>query len=366
MLTQPQSEFLGFLRGLASTIVLLAHGVQIFLYRRIGYEHGLGLYTGNAATLAVMFFFVLSGFFITLSLIRNFSRHGRLHLGEFVCARLLRLYPPLLFSLVLCLVIYAVVHGFGLHGSVTYRFPEDFAPAAVAREKIELRATDLCAAATFSARVFWAEVPRMNGPLWSLMYEFWYYTLALCIGAAWFNRRWPWAAAGGAVLYLLVLAPDPLCFRLSGIWLLGALLAAAFAKGVVHQCRWLTRSALFIAVLHLTTSGQTLFDRDGAKYAWGVIFTALLVEILGRPSTACKLYPWLRRLNLGPSSYTLYVIHFPLMLLGLSLLGPWLRHRDLAVTGLTVTIWMGLIVWVATRCSPWLERSENMHRASPM
>jgi hypothetical protein len=56
MLIQPQSEFLGFLRGLTSTIVLLAHGVQVFLYRRIGYEHGLGLYTGNAATLAAMFF----------------------------------------------------------------------------------------------------------------------------------------------------------------------------------------------------------------------------------------------------------------------------------------------------------------------
>jgi hypothetical protein len=128
------------------------------------------------------------------------------------------------------LVIYAVVHGFGLHGSVTYRFPEDVAPAAVAREKFQLNAPDLCSAATFTARVFWAEVPRMNGPLWSLMYEFWYYTVALCIGTAWFNRRWPWAAAGGAVLYLLYIAADPLPFRLSGIWFLGALLAIAFAR----------------------------------------------------------------------------------------------------------------------------------------
>ena len=69
------------------------------------------------------------------------------------------------------MVIYAVVHGLGLHGSVIYRYPEDVALAAVGREKIELSATDLCAAATFTALVFCAEVPRMNGSQWSLMYE---------------------------------------------------------------------------------------------------------------------------------------------------------------------------------------------------
>lgn len=87
-------------------------------------------------------------------------------------ARLLRLYPPLLFSLVLCLVVYSVIHGFGLHVSVTYRCPEDVATAAVAPEKVELGAPYLYVAAPFTARVFWAEVPQMNGPLWSLMYEF--------------------------------------------------------------------------------------------------------------------------------------------------------------------------------------------------
>ncbi len=343
--------------------VLVAHGVQVFLYRRIGYESGLGLYTGNAATLAVVFFFVISGFFITTSIIRNHARNGRFDAGQFVRSRLFRLYPPLAFSLVVCGAVYLIVAGFGLHGAHSYRFPEDL---AVARERAEFSWSETVATLTFSARLFWSNVPVLNGPLWSLMWEFWYYCVALGSAIALINRSWSAALATGGLLFALYHAADPLAFRLSGIWAGGAILAVAFHQGLPSISRWPLQATGIGGFLYLLGTHATRFDSDPAKYAWACIFVAALVEILRRPQWASRVRPTLSRLNMGRSSYTLYVLHFPLLLLCYSMLGPKLRFAGAAEIAGVLLLLIVLVTYLAILCSHFLEPMEHaQHAAKP-
>lgn len=354
-LTEGQSELLGFLRGLAAVTVVIAHGVQIFLYRKIGHETGFGFYSGNAATLAVMFFFVISGFFITTSILRNHARNGRFDAGQFVRSRLLRLYPPLMFSLAVCAAVHLIVSGFGLHGSLSYRFPEDLAPAAVARERVEFSWSQTVASLTFTARVFWSEVPVLNGPLWSLMYEFWYYCLALCFAGAAFNRSWVAALAGASLFIALWHAADPLAFRLCGIWASGAALAIAFHQGLPPPWRLSIRTAGIGGLCYLLLTQATRFDSDRAKYAWTFVFVAALAVMLRRAKWTSSVLPAFAWLNIGRSSYTLYVLHFPLLLLGYSLWGPMLRYADFDKVAAVASAWMALILLTAIGCSRFLE-----------
>src|SRR4051794_34586363 len=76
------------LRGAAILLVVLFHA-------------GVPALAGGFVGVDV--FFVLSGFFITGLLVREWSRSGQLNLGEFYGRRALRLLPPLLVVLLVTL-----------------------------------------------------------------------------------------------------------------------------------------------------------------------------------------------------------------------------------------------------------------------
>ena len=63
-----------------------------------------GATRASGGSVGVDVFFVLSGFLITLLLMREHRRAGRLHLGRFYARRALRLWPALVVLLLGCLV----------------------------------------------------------------------------------------------------------------------------------------------------------------------------------------------------------------------------------------------------------------------
>ncbi len=96
-LIRPNSGYMPYLdglRGVAILMVLIVHA-------------GGGILNGGF--IGVDIFFVLSGYLITLLLLKEWDKAGRIHLGHFYARRALRLLP----ALMVLLLIY-VITGFGM------------------------------------------------------------------------------------------------------------------------------------------------------------------------------------------------------------------------------------------------------------
>ena len=72
----------------------------------------------------VTIFFFISGFLITSLMIAEWRRHGRLAVGAFYARRMIRLYPPLIVSILVTVLVMgalgASVHPLGVLGALAY------------------------------------------------------------------------------------------------------------------------------------------------------------------------------------------------------------------------------------------------------
>jgi peptidoglycan/LPS O-acetylase OafA/YrhL len=179
------------LRAVAILLVLYAHG-------HFPGDALLPLRTlkGRCGFLGVQLFFVLSGFLITLLMLREVRRTGRLHLGHFYCRRALRILPVYTVYLLLLAVLGAV---------------------GLAR----FSGRDWLAATTYTVNFLPAPLPWQMSHLWSLCVEEHFYLL------------WP---------LLMALLPQRWCLRA-----IPACLAAAFVL------RWILLAAVPGAAVDLLT-----------------------------------------------------------------------------------------------------------------
>ena len=106
--------------GGSALVVAYVHGFQVFCLLYFGLYGFPHLASSWMACYAVIVFFIVSGFMIAVSVRRHTNANG-FWAAAFFRARALRIYPPLLVSVLLCLLIYAVMLGFGIHGIETFR-----------------------------------------------------------------------------------------------------------------------------------------------------------------------------------------------------------------------------------------------------
>lgn len=101
-------------------------------------------------------------------------------MAVFVTARVVRIYPPLLTAIAISIFVYAAVSGLGLHGSESFRLGGEL---FVARERVEMTVDTLIATLLLSYGTFpYSPAPiSLNGSLWTLGYEFWFYILCMLI-----------------------------------------------------------------------------------------------------------------------------------------------------------------------------------------
>lgn len=322
---------LDVLRGLAALYVLIGHA-RWLLWE--GYTEGYKLhpeaYTSFDKILvyvfsifsfgheAVMLFFVLSGFVIHYSSYNSFLRSGDFSIREYFYKRLKRIYPPFLFALLLTWIIDATGRSFGytIYSGATY-FP--VMNASIHSDlSWETLLVNLCMIQTMYKPV-WGS----NGPLWSLMYECWFYVLYIPI--FFINKRYPLPAAylTGSI-FLVSLFVTTYEYRWVTVihyffaWYLGVLAADCYMGRVngIKNRGFLTVyiCAVFVSATYIT---DYLYMRD-------FYIAACLVVVL---YVALKFYTslkWLYILQpLSNFSYTLYIIHFPILIF----LSGWLQHR---------------------------------------
>lgn len=304
-------EALDGVRGLAAQAVVFTHVVEMAFLPAHGTGAGVTGWIGRAS---VMLFFALSGFVIATSLGRLADRDGR-HLVPYAVHRVARIAPPLVFAIIVTFAVGALGRA-GLPLLTRSGEPYDMGVLAF------LRGITLTFAPSDATFV-------IDNPLWSLRQEVYLYAVAAFASLALVGhgvRR----VLGAALAVGLIVVTANRFFYLQSLALFGAGAAAAGFGGQPGLRRIAASPALLpVAGLALAAPlafvGQPGFV-DGMS-AWGPFLA--YQAALGLPLGLCLLGLAINETSIARGfaacagaaafSYTLYVVHMPILVLVFSL-----------------------------------------------
>ena len=327
-------DFLDGLRGLAAAYVMVGHA-RWFLWE--GYSDGFlkhrNAYSPFAKALvyvltgfrygheAVLFFFVLSGFAIHLRYSRKLSRDPKAVFDwtAYLKRRAKRIYPPLLLAMAWTYVFDSCISAWGYRRY--YALPHFLGTQ-------ELIAPSHSWATAFGNLLFLngTYVPAWgsNGVVWSLKYEGWFYVL---FPVLFLVLRRSMTAAALIVAGLFALTAFPVwpaailrdVFSLMIVWWFGVLLAEIHTGRLRIAHRYL--SVLCLLAPPLIARRIPHFIEPAC---WGLFFTGMIAFCFFLQEKGLELKPLDRLKFLGGMSYSLYLLHFPMLLL----LSGWLMDRS--------------------------------------
>jgi peptidoglycan/LPS O-acetylase OafA/YrhL len=316
-LSLASSSHLNMARSVAALAVAAAHVRNLFWvdYGKVQDPHialtVFYLLTGIGHAL-VMVFFVLSGFFISAAVFK--FRPEAWSVRSYAIDRLSRLYIVLLPALVLGAVCDFFTRS--LPGAQMYFFRPignyNFGPAFEVGFTLKAFVGNFF----FLQRSFVSPFGS-NGPLWSLANEFWYYVfwavLCLVLVGSTSRRR---LIATLLLVGALVLISRDIWLELP-IWLMGAFLHGIpriklLSKRAFSLSAWAFSTTLFGVTLCVSKKG--LVSELAADYLVGISFTMLLYLILQCDFGISNGYARLSKF-LADFSFSLYVIHFPVLIL---------------------------------------------------
>ncbi len=315
-------------RGLAALWVFLYH-------MRFGIDPGLFRRFADCGMLGVPAFFVISGYCMMASS-RSTIAKGQTA-GSFLKRRLRRIFPPFWASIAVCLA--APFFGAAIYWCRARRFHLDSPPwyTFSVPDWLGLVTLTKGLATTGATHKPWAPV---NSVYWSLAIEVQFYlVMALAVlwkrrfmavltvatvGAVWWWRRGPflsglfmqyWAMFAFGLLLYTVLDKGLRPSRLFGRWtapasivLAAGLIAATLGFTVRYPSETLERQTLFALCCGL------------------VLWAASGVE----PLVKKDLLPTRAMTGLGKMSYSVYLIHVPLVSLVTATVRVWLRRGTFA------------------------------------
>jgi peptidoglycan/LPS O-acetylase OafA/YrhL len=359
------------IRGIAALIVAIGHCWAVFL---LPFDSDSPVFRtlGGLAAWAVATFFILSGMVIASSVKRR-SSSGQFGTLDYLIARTLRIFPPLLAAVVITVGSVLIIQWFNLYGAESYRLVGD---EAVVRERAIFDWPSVLRTATLTYNLLPGEFLIFDGPLWSLSYEYWLYVLAGLLCAASINKSWAAAALALVLMVLMALAPPSnLPF-----WCVGLVWGAGYAVG------WFWPSArsldwrLVVGAMLACLIGAVLIARRqlvdllvtpygpfqaNAFYlaACGVILCGLVL-LINMPAlrTGTRL-PLRLAARVGRFSYTLYLVHFPLLLLALSLFRPMVLGWGFAGHALLAVAVFVAVLLAAERLARVVENTALMRLA---
>jgi peptidoglycan/LPS O-acetylase OafA/YrhL len=271
---------------------------------------------------AVIVFFVLSGYFIGTSVSEQIAAR-RWSWRTYLINRLTRLHLVLIPALLLG----ALWDQFGMRlpQAASFYFGglyKYYPPSVALRSTVPVFLGNLFFLQSVTAPVFGS-----NGPLWSLSYEFWYYILfpaVMLAAASWVDYRGRFVYLALAFLLLWFVGPQIAIYFL--IWLLGTLI------GRLRPAHWpisssavglasLMASFPFLLALAWVRIHPEISETRGDLMI-GICFALWIFALIqGRRADVAPRYAKTSR-TLAAFSYTLYLTHFPLLLLFRGLLDP--------------------------------------------
>lgn len=267
--------------------------------------------------LAVMAFFVLSGFLVGGSVIRAGERF---RLSDYFTARLCRLWVVLIPALLLTLAIDSITARTApraLTGAFFQQWNSGPDPAAAFSVSLTTFLGNVAFLQKIAVPVF-----GTNGPLWSLSCEFWYYVVFpfVAMGVRPASRTsLPVAAvfAFGAVFFMPPGMLQGFC-----VWLMGVLAFVASRRLQRPVGRiWIVLSCLLLilAIAYDKSARTRAMIGMDTEYVIGIAFSILVFCVAHVDAVTAPV--GLRRLvlivgsMLSRISYSLYLCHFPILVL---------------------------------------------------
>jgi peptidoglycan/LPS O-acetylase OafA/YrhL len=354
-LTPSGSAHLDFIRATAAWAVMWGHLRGLFFadFRHIGH-HGVWLdaiyFLTGFGHQAVIVFFVLSGFFISSAILKRHATQSW-SWRDYAIDRLSRLYivliPGLLFGL-----LWDTIGSHRFASTGLYTHPIEGLGYAVANAGLTFKdfLGGICFLQTIVCRTFGS-----NAPLWSLANEFWYYVLfpvALSVGLAWGSKRWR-SATLLAILVIAVAVFVGINILIGFlVWMAGCAVAIAYSRFKLGRKGWLIAylgSSLIGLAICLTSARIGTPARLGGDIVVGTVFAVALFGVLQIDfRTQHSFYSRLTHRCAG-FSYSLYVLHFPLLLLVRAWLAPVQRWQpDVS------HVFRGALVGAAVLTFAWL------------
>jgi peptidoglycan/LPS O-acetylase OafA/YrhL len=357
------------MRGLAALLVLLEHWRNTFF---VDYPNlpahklrfALPYVLSSAGHQAVIIFFVLSGYLISASVFRLIDR-GQWSWITYLIHRLMRLWVVLIPGLLLC----ALWDTIGLHFHL--------APALYGGAMYNHMTPDVAQVRTlkiFFQNVFFLQgitAPNFgsDGALWSLANEFWYYILfPLGLLVVYRPRKSGVTVPArilSAIAFLVIawLLPIPVMHGF-GIWLAGTLLCLMPRLKLHPSARYLA-AAIYIPIFFTLakTTRLTGFQNENLL----AVFTFLLLWVLISATEPVRHSPAERLTReLARFSYTLYVVHMPILILLAALTAgetrwiPTLPHilSSLAILAFTLLYAYAVAHLTEFRTDTWRRRLE--------
>ncbi|TGD82230.1 acyltransferase family protein [Hymenobacter wooponensis] len=308
-----RSNFIHLTRWFSALLVVVSH-VRSFVFKDfkdVAHSQGALIkafyFITGFGHQAVMAFFVLSGYLIGSSLLKQYQ-NNQFRFPAYLISRVSRIYIVLVVALLLTVILDLIGLRFDTLGIYHNR---------LSITTLNFSIDDRLSIGHFFSSLFMLQniiLPPLgsNGPLWSLNYEFWYYVLFPCLFIPLLSTTKSLTYKSSA-LYLVFAA-------LLLIWLPGTILASflIWLLGLLplilsinlKPLKYITALSLIIFLgatrLKLTFSTDYLND-----FIIALLFSLLLCCFQDSKKQG-KLY----NINqfLAAFSYTLYLIHFPIAL----------------------------------------------------
>jgi len=325
--TKKHYEILDGLRGVAAVLVVMFHLLETFTHGDNAKQ------IINHGYMAVDFFFVLSGFVIGYA---YDDRWSKMSLGNFFKRRLIRLHPMIIMGMIV--------------GAVTFYFQGGAFPMIneVPVWKMLLVMligfTLLPVPPSLDIRG-WTEMHPLNGPAWSLFFEYIANILYALFIRKFSNKLLAVLVfiAGAALIHLAVTSQsgdiiggwsiEPTQLRIGFTRLLypffaGLLLSRISKPGhIKHAFLW--TSLLLIVVLSIPKiGGSEHVWLNGLYDALVIIFVFPLIVFVGASGEVNGRYSSKINKFLGDISYPLYITHYPFIYMFMS----WVEKNHISST----------------------------------
>lgn len=309
-LTSDQSHQLDSIRGFSAIMVLIGHAYTTFMYPTVKFGYTA---SGILTQTSVMIFFVLSGFLIGLSIKENKRRNGRFSIKQYAFGRMNRVYPPLIASVLIVWLLNAASNFSFPSGSEKFISIPGYGSI---RDGYEFSFLQSIGSAAF-LNGFLTSTPSSNGPLWSLSFEVWYYVFAASLAIA---KSRPALSVALIFLSLLITSRNLDFFILAPVWACGFWMSTKTqnhftSNNKAYFSAFCIASIIFALTILTTISGEQTNriewtrNMTTCKLTGGAWFSLIMALILSGKLSIPKAFS-----ASAKYSYTLYLIHFPVML----------------------------------------------------